>query len=139
MLSVRSSVSPSPLCRSSKTKQSENIVRYWRDCGSGRVDHWWHLSCLYFYSLSAINFNLSIVQLYFHFWLVASGNGRTRTYRQHVWNYWSLPAAAVTVGRPRGSIYHFFLVFPSKIKCHFLVFADICGLAMSFFVFVNWQ
>ena len=29
--------------KSSKTKQSENNVRYWRDCGSGRVDHWWHL------------------------------------------------------------------------------------------------
>ena len=26
-------------------KQSENNVHYWRDCGSDRVDHWWHLSC----------------------------------------------------------------------------------------------
>ena len=25
--------------KSSKTTQSENNVRYWRDCGSGRVDH----------------------------------------------------------------------------------------------------
>ena len=25
--------------KSSKTKQSKNNVRYWRDCGSGRVDH----------------------------------------------------------------------------------------------------
>ena len=25
--------------KSSKTKQSENYVCYWRDCGSGRVDH----------------------------------------------------------------------------------------------------
>ena len=33
--------------KSSKTKRSsENNVHYWRDCGSGRVDHWWHLSCL---------------------------------------------------------------------------------------------
>ena len=30
--------------KSSKTKQSENNVHYWRDCGLGRVDHWWHLS-----------------------------------------------------------------------------------------------
>ena len=31
----------------SKTKQisNENNVQYWQDCGSGRVDHWWHLSC----------------------------------------------------------------------------------------------
>ena len=37
-------IRPSPLF---KTKQmsSENNVHYWRDCGSGRVDHWWHLSC----------------------------------------------------------------------------------------------
>ena len=30
-----------------KTKQisSESNVRYWLDCGSGQVDHWWHLSC----------------------------------------------------------------------------------------------
>ena len=41
MLSVRTSTL-------SKTKQisSEANVRCWRDCGSGRVDHWWHLSCL---------------------------------------------------------------------------------------------
>ena len=25
--------------KSSKTKQSENYVRYWRDCGSGLVDY----------------------------------------------------------------------------------------------------
>ena len=34
-----------------KTNQSENNVRYWRDYGSGRVDHWWHQSYYeYFYS-----------------------------------------------------------------------------------------
>ena len=38
-----SSVRPHFL-KSSKTKQSENNARYWRDCGSGWVDHWWHLS-----------------------------------------------------------------------------------------------
>ena len=46
MSSVRPSVRPSPLF---KTKQmsSENNFHYWRgDCGSGRVDHWWHLSCV---------------------------------------------------------------------------------------------
>ena len=34
--------------KSSKTKQisSENNVHYWRDCGSGRVDQWWHFSFL---------------------------------------------------------------------------------------------
>ena len=31
--------------KSSKIKQSENNVRYRRDYGSGRVDHWCHLSC----------------------------------------------------------------------------------------------
>ena len=33
--------------KSSKTRQisSENNVHYWRDCGSSRVDHWFHLSC----------------------------------------------------------------------------------------------
>ena len=38
---------PSPLF---KTKQisNKNNVRYWRDCGSGRVDHWWQLSCYIF-------------------------------------------------------------------------------------------
>ena len=25
---------------------SEINFRYWRDCESGRVDHWWHLSCI---------------------------------------------------------------------------------------------
>ena len=35
------------LSKSHKTKQisRENSDRYWRDCGSGRVDHWWH-SCI---------------------------------------------------------------------------------------------
>ena len=27
-------------------QNNKNNVCYWRDCGSGRVDHWWHLSCL---------------------------------------------------------------------------------------------
>ena len=31
--------------KSSKTKQ--NIDCFWRDYGSGRVDHWWLLSCKY--------------------------------------------------------------------------------------------
>ena len=41
-LSVRTSVRPH--FSKSETEQWENDVRYWRDCGSGRVDHWWHLS-----------------------------------------------------------------------------------------------
>ena len=28
-----------------QNKTTEHNGRYWRDCGSGRVDHWWHLSC----------------------------------------------------------------------------------------------
>ena len=36
-----SSVRQSPLLEFfQKTKQTENHVRYWQDCGSGRVDHW---------------------------------------------------------------------------------------------------
>ena len=44
---VCSYVRPSPHF---KTKQisSENNVHYWRGCGSGRVDHWWHQSCAHF-------------------------------------------------------------------------------------------
>ena len=54
MLSVR----PFPLFKSRKTKTTESNVRYWRDYGSGRVDHWWHLSCEFYickYSYRAIN------------------------------------------------------------------------------------
>ena len=45
--SVRTNVRPH-FSKSSKTKQisGENSDRSWGDCGSGRVDHWWHLSCL---------------------------------------------------------------------------------------------
>ena len=38
------SVSPSPLFISSETKQRKQCSLL--ACGSGRVDHWWHLSCL---------------------------------------------------------------------------------------------
>ena len=41
---VRPYFRPSPLYQT-KQISSENNVRHWRDCGSGRVDHWWHLSC----------------------------------------------------------------------------------------------
>ena len=41
---VRSYVRPSPLFIT-KQNSNKNNVRYWRDCGSGRVDHWWH-TCL---------------------------------------------------------------------------------------------
>ena len=45
-LYFRPSVRLYPISKSRKIKQfsSENSNRYWRDCGSGRVDHWWHLS-----------------------------------------------------------------------------------------------
>ena len=38
--------------KSSKTKQisSENNVHNLRDCGYGRVDHWWHLSFSSFFT-----------------------------------------------------------------------------------------
>ena len=44
---VRPSVRPHFL-KSRRTKQfsSENSYRYWQDCGPGRRDHWWHLSCV---------------------------------------------------------------------------------------------
>ena len=37
--------------KSSQAKQmsSEDNVHSWRDCGSGRVDHWWHLTSFSFY------------------------------------------------------------------------------------------
>ena len=47
--SVHLSVRPH-LSKSCKTKQSssENSDPYCRECGYGRVDHWWHLFCTYF-------------------------------------------------------------------------------------------
>ena len=56
MLSVR----PSPLFKSSKTKTTENDGRYWRDCGSGRVDHWWHLSCDHYFHTWCLYVRLKI-------------------------------------------------------------------------------
>ena len=46
MLSVRPRFS-----KSSKAKQisSEDNAHYWRDCGYGRLDHWWHLYWLVSY------------------------------------------------------------------------------------------
>ena len=41
---VRSYVRPQ---FSNQNKFQENNVRYWRDCGSGRVDHWWHLTSFF--------------------------------------------------------------------------------------------
>ena len=32
-----------------ENKTTENNVGYWRDYGSGRVDHWWHLSCITYF------------------------------------------------------------------------------------------
>ena len=32
-------------------QNKENNVRQWRDCESGCVDHWWHLSCTFSMSL----------------------------------------------------------------------------------------
>ena len=33
-------VRTSPLFKVKQNKITENNVRYWRDCGFGRVDHW---------------------------------------------------------------------------------------------------
>ena len=48
VITVFTHVRLSPHSKSNKTKQlsSENNVCYWRDCESGRVDHWWHLYCV---------------------------------------------------------------------------------------------
>ena len=61
-LYFRSSVRPH-CSKSRKTKQSDNNVRYWGDCGSGRVDHWWHLSCYYYFGRSCYFFPLSLLSL----------------------------------------------------------------------------
>ena len=37
-----------------ENKPTENNVRYWRDYGSGRVDHWWHLSCILYVCLPLV-------------------------------------------------------------------------------------
>ena len=47
MLFVRSYVRPSVPLFKTKQISSENNVRYWQDCGSDQVDHWWHLSCFH--------------------------------------------------------------------------------------------
>ena len=46
---ISSHVRPSPLFKT-KLISYENNDRYWRDCGSGRVDHWCHQSVLYWLS-----------------------------------------------------------------------------------------
>ena len=52
---VRASV---PTFQILQNKTTENNVRYWRDCGSGRVDHWWHLSCTLSFYVCNIGFIL---------------------------------------------------------------------------------
>ena len=56
---VRPYVSP---CFSKQNKcQTKNNVHYWRDCGSGWVDHWWYLYCLVLF-LSKLEFLLFFAQ-----------------------------------------------------------------------------
>ena len=71
-------VRPSPLFKMSqnKTKQisSENSDRYWRDCGSVHVDHWWHTSC-HHYSWKFVLWLgiwafLLVIYCFFHFLLL---------------------------------------------------------------------
>ena len=57
---------PSPLF---KTKQvsSENNVRYWWDCGSGRVDHWWHLLFKYLFNDTLIlHYLIKLLNCFLH-------------------------------------------------------------------------
>ena len=52
-------------------------VHPWRDCGPGRVDHWWHLSCTSFilYVSTGIEENLAIVFIWILFsWHLCSDN-----------------------------------------------------------------
>ena len=46
---------PDPTFQIYKNKTTENNVRYWRDYGSGRVDHWWHLSCTSYFATSFVD------------------------------------------------------------------------------------
>ena len=52
---IRTSVR-SHFSKSSKAKQisNESNVHYWPDCGSGRVVHWWHLSCSFCLSIPCL-------------------------------------------------------------------------------------
>ena len=50
MSSVRVCVRPSPLFKTNQISSDNNVNSYWRDCGSGRVDHWWQLSCFIYFS-----------------------------------------------------------------------------------------
>ena len=45
-MSVRTCVPTFQNLVKQKKNSSENNVFYWRDYRSGRVDHWWHLSCM---------------------------------------------------------------------------------------------
>ena len=53
-LVVRPFVRPH-VSKSARTKQIESNVRYWRDCGSGQVDHGWHLIFFFFACSGARN------------------------------------------------------------------------------------
>ena len=48
-LLVRLSIRLSVPTFQNKTNSSKNNDRYCRDCGSGRVDYWWHLSWYFFF------------------------------------------------------------------------------------------
>ena len=56
--------------KSSKTKQisSENNVHYWRNCGSGRVDHWWHLSCFPYFKCKIVKLFLKLTHKFLSRW-----------------------------------------------------------------------
>ena len=49
-----------------QNKTTENNARYWRDHGSGRVDHRWHLSCFPF----RLKFQISTLAEFFHHWRI---------------------------------------------------------------------
>ena len=71
-LSVRPSV---PTFQNLAKQNKENNDHYWRDCGSGRVDHWWHpcLVFLIFHRLSSwfyLFFTFTLEKSSWHFRLM---------------------------------------------------------------------
>ena len=64
-LSVRPSFRPSVTTFQNLSKQKKSSSKhsdpYWRDCGSGRVDHWWH-ACLVMYTSVLVSFLVETVR-----------------------------------------------------------------------------
>ena len=65
MSSVRTSVCTSVLPHLSKGRKTKQF-----DCGSGRVDHWWHLSCQLFFPTHG----WEIIAKHTHFFFISAGS-----------------------------------------------------------------